>query len=311
MLNRLKSRFGGRSVEEGTEKSRRGFGARIAGVFARSRIGEEDWEELEDLLITGDVGPDFALDTVARLRERVKAEGIKSPEEMLAVLRELLVGALEVEDGDLASGARPTVVLVVGVNGSGKTTSIAKLAHSLKRAGLTSVLAAGDTFRAGAIDQLKIWGERLGQRVVAHQPGADPAAVVFDAMQAATAAEVDYLIVDTAGRLQTNRNLMAELEKVVRIVTREVEGAPHEVLLVLDGLTGQNGMSQARLFGEAVGVTGIILAKLDSSSKGGVVFSVTRELGVPIKFVGTGESIEDLAVFDAAEFVEALLRRDE
>ena len=311
MLNRLRSRFRGKSVEEGTEKSRRGFGSRIAAVFTRSSIGDDDWEELEDLLITGDVGPEFALDVVARLRQQVRDEAIKTPDAMLAAMRTLLIEALETGAGELAGGHGPTIVLVVGVNGSGKTTSIAKLAHSLKRAGLTSLLAAADTFRAGAIDQLKIWGDRLDQRVVAHQPGADPAAVVFDALAAATSTGVDYLIIDTAGRLQTNRNLMAELEKVVRVLNRADAGAPHEVLLVLDGLTGQNALSQARLFGEAVGVTGIILAKLDSSSKGGVVFPITEELAVPIKFVGTGESIDDLAIFDPTEFVEVLLRRDE
>ncbi len=309
MLNRLKCRFSGKSIDQGVEKSRRGFGARIASLLTRSSIGNDDWNELEDLLITGDVGPDFALDTVARLRREIKYEGIKSPDAMHAALRGLLVDALDTGPAELASGHTPGVILVVGVNGSGKTTSIAKLAHSLQQDGSTCILAAADTFRAGAIDQLKIWGDRLGQRVIAHQPGADPAAVVFDALEAA-AARVDYLLIDTAGRLQTNRNLMAELEKVARVIGRHDPDAPHEVLLVLDGLTGQNALSQARLFSATVNVTGIILAKLDSSAKGGVVFPVTKELQVPIKFIGTGESIEDLAVFDPAEFVDALLKRD-
>lgn len=229
---------------------------------------------------------------------------------MHLALRDLLVHALDSDLPELASGHTPSVVLVVGVNGSGKTTSVARLAHLLKQAGLTSILAAADTFRAGAIDQLKIWGDRLGQRVIAHQPGADPAAVVFDALEAAAAARVDYLLIDTAGRLQTNRNLMAELQKMARVIDRRQPGAPHEILLVLDSLTGQNAISQARLFGDTVDLTGIILAKLDSSAKGGVVFPITKELQLPIKFVGTGESIEDLAVFDPAEFVDALLKRD-
>ena len=310
MLNRLKRRFSGKTIDQGVEKSRRGFGGRISTFLSRSSIGDDDWEELEDLLITGDVGPDFAMDTVAVLRKQVKDQGIKTPDAMHAALRGLLVEALDAGSPELASGHPPTIVLVVGVNGSGKTTSVARLAHSLKQAGLTSILAAADTFRAGAIDQLKIWGDRLGQRVIAHQPGADPAAVVFDALEAAAAAGVDYLLIDTAGRLQTNRNLMAELEKMARIIDRRHPGAPHEVLLVLDGLSGQNALSQARLFSAAVDVTGIIVAKLDSSAKGGVVFPVTNELQVPIKFVGTGETIEDLAVFDPAEFVDALLKRE-
>ena len=310
MLNRLKRRFTGNAIDRGVEKSRRGFGARISSLLTRSSIADDDWEELEELLITGDVGPDFALDTVARLRQKIKNEGIKTPDAMHAALRDLLVDALDTGASELASGHTPGVILVVGVNGSGKTTSIAKLAHILQQAGSTCILAAADTFRAGAIEQLKIWGDRLGQRVVAHQPGADPAAVVFDAFEAAAAARVDYLLIDTAGRLQTNRNLMAELEKVARVIARLDPDAPHEVLLVLDGLNGQNALSQARLFSAAVNVTGIILAKLDSSAKGGVVFPVTKELQVPIKFIGTGESIEDLAVFDPAEFVNALLKRD-
>ena len=308
MLNRLKRRFSGKSIDRGVEMSRRGFGARVSSLLTRSSIGGDDWDELEELLITGDVGPDFALDTVTRLRQRIKDDGIKTADAMHAALRGLLIDALDAGAPELASGHTPTVVLVVGVNGAGKTTSIARLAHILSQAGLTSILAAADTFRAGAIDQLKIWGDRLGQRVIAHQPGADPAAVVFDALQAA--ARVDYLLIDTAGRLQTNRNLMAELEKVARVIARSDPGGPHEVLLVLDGLIGQNAISQARLFGAAVDLTGIILAKLDSSARGGVVFPVTSELQVPIKFVGTGESIEDLAVFDPAEFVDALLKRD-
>ena len=309
MLSRLKRPFGGRDVHEGAAKSRRGFGSRVAGIFERSRITDDDWEELEELLISGDVGPDLALDLVNEVKDRVKSESIKNPTEMLSVLRDLLVGAVDVGDPSVSSTGTTTVVLVVGVNGSGKTTTVAKLARWFQQNGQTSILAAADTFRAGAIDQLKIWGERLDIRVVAQAPGSDPAAVAFDAAAAAVAAGVDYLIVDTAGRLQTDRNLMDELRKVSRVLGKQVESAPHEVLLVLDGLTGQNGLAQARVFQEMVNVSGIVLAKLDGSAKGGIVFATTKDLGVPMKFVGTGESVDDLASFEAESFVDALIGR--
>jgi len=202
-----------------------------------------------------------------------------------------------------------TSILVVGVNGSGKTTSIAKLAYSLRQEGRQILLAAGDTFRAAAIDQLKLWGQRAGVEVVAHQPGADAAAVVYDAMQAAAARGMDVVIADTAGRLHTKFNLMEELRKVRRVMEKADPSAPHEVLLVLDATTGQNGLSQARHFTQAVGVTGIVLAKLDGTAKGGIVFAIAHELKVPIKFIGTGERIDDLAEFDAGDFVRALFLR--
>ena len=297
----------------GLAKTRKRLASGMQTVLTLGRKIDEDLlDELEEKLLEGDIGVVTAMQICGDLRQAYKDKRIVKAEEVIPFLKSEIKGYWPQADRNIhLAPSPPTVILVAGVNGVGKTTSIAKLAYAFKAEGKKVCLAAGDTFRAAAVEQLTVWAGRLDVDIIKHKGGGDPAAVVFDAMQAATAAEVDYLIVDTAGRLQTNRNLMAELEKVVRIVTREVEGAPHEVLLVLDGLTGQNGMSQARLFGEAVGVTGIILAKLDSSSKGGVVFSVTRELGVPIKFVGTGESIEDLAVFDAAEFVEALLRRDE
>ena len=226
MLSRLKRPFGGRDVHEGAAKSRRGFGSRVAGIFERSRITDDDWEELEELLISGDVGPDLALDLVNEVKDRVKSESIKNPTEMLSVLRDLLVGAVDVGDPSVSSTGTTTVVLVVGVNGSGKTTTVAKLARWFQQNGQTSILAAADTFRAGAIDQLKIWGERLDIRVVAQAPGSDPAAVAFDAAAAAVAAGVDYLIVDTAGRLQTDRNLMDELRKVSRVLGKQVGVRP-------------------------------------------------------------------------------------
>ena len=307
----LKRPLRGKGLDEGAEKSRRGFGSRVAALFARPRISDSDWEELEELLIAGDVGPDFATDAVKRLRERASKEGIRQPDELLGALRAMLVEALDTGDRTLASGGPPSVVLVVGVNGSGKTTTIAKLAAYLQSSGNTCVLAAADTFRAAAIDQLRVWSERLNARLVAHKPGADPAAVAFDAASAAVAAGADYLIVDTAGRLQTDRNLMAELDKVGRTLGKRIESAPHEVLLVMDALTGQNGLSQARVFCERAGVTGIALAKLDSSAKGGIAFAITRELGIPLKFAGTGEGLEDLVEFDPGVFVDALLKRGE
>ena len=310
MINRLKHRFSGRTVAESSEKSRRGFGGRIAALINRSSIGDDEWEEIQDLLISGDVGPGFAASTVDILRRRIKEQRIATSDAVHAALRVLLVNSLDVGCSSFAFGGMPTVVLVVGVNGSGKTTSVARIAHRLKCLGFTSVLAAADTFRAGAIDQLKVWGDRLGQRVVAHQQGADPAAVAFDAFEAAVAVKADYLLIDTAGRLQTNQNLMSELDKIRRTISRRDESAPHEVLLVIDSISGQNGLSQARLFGDAVDVTGIVLAKHDSSAKGGIAFAITNELRVPIKFIGTGESIEDLAVFDRNDFVDALLKRE-
>ena len=308
MFKRLKRRRSGRDIEQSAARSRQGFGSRLAGIFERSRITDADWEELEETLISGDVGLDLAIELTEAIRDRVKSNGIKDPKAMLVVAREVLIDALRVNGVSEPPAGKPAVILVVGVNGSGKTTTVAKLARLLQDMGKTSVLAAADTFRAGAIDQLEIWGERLDLRVVAQAPGSDPAAVAFDAASAAVASNADYLIVDTAGRLQTNRNLMNELRKVRRVLAGRIESAPHEVLLVLDGLTGQNGLAQAREFHADVGVSGIVLAKLDSSAKGGVVFAVTKELGVPVKFAGTGESIEDLAPFDAETFVDALMR---
>ena len=308
MLGRFKRQPGGRDIQDGAAKSRRGFGSRLAGIFERSRITDANWEELEETLISGDVGPVLAVALVDAIRNRVQSETVRDPHAMLAVVREVLIQALQVDDLSEPPTGKPTVILVIGVNGSGKTTTVAKLARLFQGAGKTSVLAAGDTFRAGAIDQLKIWGDRLNSRVVAQAPGSDPAAVAFDASAAALAVNADYLIVDTAGRLQTDRNLMNELQKVSRVLASQIDSAPHEILLVLDGITGQNGLAQAREFHADIRVSGIVLAKFDSSAKGGIVFALTRELGVPVKFVGTGESVDDLAPFDAEIFVDALIR---
>jgi fused signal recognition particle receptor len=246
------------------------------------------------------------------VKERVKDEGVKQSSRVRDILREELVQVLlEPADEPLSwlmeDAAAMTIVLVVGVNGAGKTTSIAKMSHAFKSDGATVILGAADTFRAAATDQLKVWGERVGVRVIAHQPGADPGAVVFDTLSAAESAKADFVIVDTAGRLHTKANLMEELKKMHRIIQRNHPDGPHETFLVLDATTGQNGLMQAKTFAEAVGVTGIILAKLDGTAKGGIAFAIAHELGIPVRFIGTGEKVGDLAPFDAEDFVDSLL----
>ena len=298
------------SVDAGAAPTRRRFGGGLRRWFDRGGLDDADWEELEELLIQADLGPELSLELVEGLQDAVQDAGIKDPESARALLSERLTAELGSAEGAFAAGEPPQVVLVVGVNGAGKTTSIAKLASLLKSHGYSVLLAAADTYRAGAIDQLRIWGERIEAPVVAHQPGSDPGAVVYDALDAAKARGVDYVIADTAGRQHTNLNLMNELSKVRRVAERQVPGAPHEVLLVLDALTGQNGLRQAQAFRDAVEVTGVIVSKLDSSAKGGVAFAVTRALGVPIKFVGTGERTEDFAVFEPQDFAAAVLASD-
>jgi len=284
------------------------------GLFERAGVGEDVWDELEELLISADVGVATTAKLIAKVRQRLAEEKLDGAQ-VRAVLKEEMVKMLTVPPKapvvPSASGAQvgtpsPRVVLVVGVNGSGKTTSIAKLAYQLKKEGKKVLLAAADTFRAAAIDQLKKQGERVGVEVVAHQPGADPGAVVFDALHAAASRKVDVLLIDTAGRLHTKYNLMEELKKVRRVAAKLDASAPHEVILVLDATTGQNGLTQAKHFTEAVGVTGVFLAKLDGTAKGGIVLAIGDELKLPIQMVGVGEGLEDLAPFDAADFVEAL-----
>ena len=289
------------------------FGA-IRQLFHDSRRLDTDfWEELEELLIASDVGAMTTARLTETLQRTVRAEGITDAGPAEDALKAQLVQQL-VSSGDAALALPPddlAVILVVGVNGVGKTTTIAKLATWLRRhAGRQCLLAAGDTFRAGAIDQLKIWGERAGCQVIAHQAGADPGAVVFDALAAARSRGADCVIVDTAGRLHTKVNLMSELGKVRRTIARQETGAPHETLLVLDAVTGQNAIIQAKAFTETSGVTGVVLTKLDSTAKGGVVLAVSEELGVPVKFVGTGEHLDALAPFDPDRFVGALFQRD-
>jgi fused signal recognition particle receptor len=275
-------------------------------LFDRATIAEEVWDELEELLISADVG----INTTGKLIEKVKQQAAEEKldgSQVRSVLMAEMVDMLEVAHREEADNPTlPRVILAVGVNGSGKTTSIAKLAYSLKKEGESVILAAADTFRAAAIDQLKRQGERVGVDVVAHQPGADPGAVVFDALQAARSRQIDNVIIDTAGRLHTKYNLMEELKKIRRVAAKADATAPHEVILVLDATTGQNGLTQARYFTDAVGVTGIFLAKLDGTAKGGIVLAICDELAVPIKLVGVGEGLEDMAPFDAEAFVEAL-----
>jgi fused signal recognition particle receptor len=304
-------------VEEGLTRTRRGFFQQITSLFEVDEITEDIWEELEILLIQSDVGVDTTVAVLDRLKERVRVDRLKKPNDVYAALQDELVNVLTkperdlearnkaaVPEADVESG--PYVVLVVGVNGVGKTTTIAKLAKFYRDQGRSVVIGAGDTFRAAAIDQLQIWGERVGAPVIRHQPGADPGAVVFDAVEAAKSRQADVLIIDTAGRLHTKTNLMEELRKVSRIIAKQLPGAPHETLMILDATTGQNGLQQAQVFTEVADVTDVAVAKLDGTAKGGIVFAIARELGLPIRYVGTGEKLDDLAEFDARQFVRAL-----
>ena len=300
-------RRGGPDIEASIEPARTNFGGGLFRWFRRSKLDESDWDALEEILLQADMGPALTLTIVEALREAARSQGLQDAAALRDHLRRQLVEVLGGPNQLFASGPAPQVVLMVGVNGVGKTTTIAKLANLLKSSGFSVTLAAGDTFRAGAIDQLKIWGERVDVPVIAHQPGSDAAAVLYDALDAAKARGTDYVIADSAGRQHTNVNLMNELVKMRRVAERQVAGAPHETLLVLDAMTGQNGIRQAKAFLEAVKISGIVMTKLDGSAKGGVAFAVTRELGVPIKFVGTGETLEAFAAFDPESYVAALL----
>jgi fused signal recognition particle receptor len=295
-----------KGIFESLRKTRDAVFGQIATVFGAGEITDETWEELEAILIQGDVGVHTALTLVERLRERVHEEGIYRTEDFERILEEEIEQLLP-EPEPLNLDWPLAVILVVGVNGSGKTTSIAKLAHRFHQQGDDVMLAAGDTFRAAAVEQLDIWGERVGVPVIKGEEGGDPGAVAYDAIQKARAQGMDVLIIDTAGRLHTQHNLMEELKKIRRIVAKRVAWGPHETLLVLDATTGQNGLSQAQHFTDAVDVSGVILAKLDGSAKGGMVLSIGEQLGLPIRFVGTGESLEDLAPFDREAFVKGLL----
>ena len=294
-------------IKQGLKRSRDIWFDRVVRLFDRPTIDDEVWGELEELLISADVGVATTERLVQKVKQRVREGKINQGLLVRAALEAEMVGMLKLEAEPVPGGeALPKVVLVVGVNGCGKTTSIAKLAYRSKREGRKVILAAADTFRAAAIDQLKYWGEKVGVDVVAHRPGADPGAVVFDALEAAHSRGAHEVIIDTAGRLHTKFNLMEELKKLRRVASRVDNAAPHEVILVLDATTGQNGLTQARYFTEAVAVSGIFLSKLDGTAKGGIVLAICDELKIPIQFVGVGEKLEDLALFDAESFVQAL-----
>jgi len=292
------------SLEAGVARSRGGFVARLRGLLGGSTSGGPSWEDVEETLIGGDVGASLAIEIVERARAR------HDPAGNLAAVQAELAALLVPRDGDWrprpAVPGQPAVVLIVGVNGTGKTTTIGKLASRFRAEGLTVILAAGDTFRAAAIEQLGIWASRSGSTMIAHAPGADPGAVVYDALDAAVARRADLVIADTAGRLHTKVNLMDELAKVRRIIDKRLPGARPDVLFVLDATTGQNGLAQARAFNEATGLTGIVLTKLDSTAKGGIVFAIEAALGIPVRFVGVGEQVGDLLPFDPDAFVAAL-----
>ncbi len=298
----------GGKLWQGLERTRSSFFGQISNMFGVGEVDDEMWQDLEDLLIQSDVGVETSLALVTAVKNRVNAAGITKATDAKQIIRDEMVSLLKAgQQSALGKKRLLDVMLVVGVNGSGKTTTIAKLANYYQKQGQKVVLAAADTFRAAAIDQLKLWGERAGVTTIAHQPGADPGAVVFDAIKSAQARGADLVIIDTAGRLHTKFNLMKELEKIRAIAARQVHEAPHETLLVLDATTGQNAISQARHFKESAGITGVVLAKLDGTAKGGVVFAIARELGVPVRFIGTGEDMDDLAEFDAETFVDGLL----
>jgi fused signal recognition particle receptor len=295
------------SIQDSLTRTRNVVFSRITRLLGTSEVTDATWDELEELLIQADVGVETTLYLVERLRQRASDEAIIQADAFQAALQEELRALLpDPPPLDLGRGRPLDVVLIVGVNGSGKTTSIAKLAYRYRQQGRHVLLAAADTFRAAAMDQLGIWAERAGVDIVTGPEGGDAGAVVFDALQAARSRGKDLVFADTAGRLHTQFNLMAELRKVRKVAAKGVEGAPHETLLVLDTTTGQNALSQARHFQEAVEVTGVVLAKLDSTARGGMVFAIARELGLPVRFVGTGEKMEDLAPFDADAFVEGL-----
>ena len=301
----------GEKFKQGLTKTRNSFTGRVNELVARYRKVDEDFfEELEEILIQADVGFDTVMELIDQLKMEVKLRNISDTREVQSVISEKLV---EIYQGDAEATSSLniqeeglTVILFVGVNGVGKTTTIGKLAHKFKTEGKSVVLAAGDTFRAGAIEQLEVWGERVGVSVIKQGEGSDPAAVMFDAIQAAKARKADILICDTAGRLQNKVNLMKELEKVKRVIEREVPGAPHEVLLALDATTGQNALIQAKTFKEATNVSGIVLTKLDGTAKGGIVLAIRNELAIPVKFVGLGEKMDDLQEFDAEKYVYGL-----
>jgi fused signal recognition particle receptor len=296
-------------MKEAVTRTRENLSERIEEVVSFGKeIDQNTLDDLEAILLSADLGTGTTQEILGRLREKANYKQIKSVDELKRLLKEESLGILTAVDPQPVSkvDGTPEVILVVGVNGTGKTTTIGKLAQVLRSGGKTVLLCAADTFRAAAIEQLEVWGQRTGTEVIRTRAGGDPSAVLFDALQAASSRRTDYVIVDTAGRLHTKTNLMAELEKMRRTAQRIIPGAPHETLLVMDATTGQNGLQQARQFTESAGVTGIVLTKLDGTAKGGVVVAISREMGVPVRYVGVGEKVGDLLPFDPKDFVDSL-----
>ncbi len=294
-------------LKQGLTKTRSSITDRIDDVLKTfKKVDEELFEELEEILITADVGVNTSMEIIEKLREKVKENKVVDSTEVKTLLKQIMSEMISDVDQALNPSGQPAIVMVIGVNGVGKTTSIGKIANKFKNEGKKVLLAAGDTFRAAAIDQLEIWGDRVGVDVIKHHEGADPAAVIFDAIQAAKSRQTDVLICDTAGRLHTKKNLMQELNKIFRIIDKEVPDSNREVLLVLDATTGQNAVNQAKIFGEAADITGIVLTKLDGTAKGGIVIAIKAEQDIPVKLIGVGEGVDDLQTFNAEAFVNAL-----
>ncbi len=315
-----------KKTELGVKRGKETWFGKIANIFKRGSFGDEVWEELEELLVSADVGVETTSKLLSKVKQRVKTDRLSEVSQIREALKEEMISLLSVRSSrpraslgvtsthsesltschSERSEESPQVILVVGVNGSGKTTSIAKLAYGFTSQGKQVILAAADTFRAAAIEQLKHWGEKVGAEVIAHQPGGDPGAVAYDAVQAGYSRHVQAVIIDTAGRLHTKFNLMEELKKIKRVVAKHDASAPHQVLLVMDATTGQNGLAQAKHFTKAVDVTDIFLAKLDGTARGGIVFAICDQLNIPISYIGTGEKLQDMAPFDAEVFVNAI-----
>jgi len=302
-----------KKTELGVKRSKETWFGKIANIFNRGSLGDEVWGELEELLISADVGVETTSKLLSKVKQRVKTDRLSEVPQIRGVLKEEMIGLLSTPPSRPSASCHserseesPQVILVVGVNGSGKTTSIAKLAYGFTSQGKRVILAAADTFRAAAIEQLKHWGKKVDAEVIAHQPGGDPGAVAYDAVQAGYSRHAQAVIIDTAGRLHTKFNLMEELKKIKRVIAKQDASAPHQVLLVMDATTGQNGLAQAKYFTEAVDVTDIFLAKLDGTAKGGIVFAICDQLNIPISYIGTGEKLQDMAPFDAETFVDAI-----
>jgi len=299
-----------KKTEPGARRSKETWFGKIANIFNRDAFGDELWEELEELLISADVGVETTSKLLSKVKQRVKTERLSEVSQIRETLKEEMVNLLSIPQRanpiPEQSGESPYIILVVGVNGSGKTTSIAKLAYGFTSQRKRIILAAADTFRAAAIEQLKHWGGKIDAEVIAHQPGGDPGAVAYDAVQAGYSRHAQAVIIDTAGRLHTKFNLMEELKKIKRVVAKHDASAPHQVLLVMDATTGQNGLAQAKHFTEAVDVTGIFLAKMDGTARGGIIFAICDQLNIPISYIGAGEKLQDIAPFDAEVFVNAI-----